>query len=73
MSMVGYRRWNQYESFRVDGGDLSIMGHDRPRWRSRISALMLLVVIEALALALVNDHDRRSPRPRERIGPMPGG
>jgi hypothetical protein len=48
--MVGYRRWNQYEIFRVDGGELSIMGHDRPRWRFRISALMLLVIIVALAL-----------------------
>jgi len=36
---------------------------------------MLLVTIMALALTLVDyhdDHDRRSPMPRERIGPMPG-
>ncbi len=75
-SMVGCRRWNRDESFHVDGVELSIMGHDRPGWRFRISALMLLVIIVALALTPVNDHDdhdRRSPRPRERIGPMPGG
>jgi hypothetical protein len=60
----------------VIGVVASIMGHDRPRWQFRISTLMLLVIIMALALTLVDyhdDHDRRSPRPRERIGPMPGG
>ncbi|MFI5458936.1 MAG: hypothetical protein ACHRXM_26200 [Isosphaerales bacterium] len=52
------------------------MGHDRPRWRFRIGTLMLLVITLALALTLVDyhdDQDRRSPIPRERIGPMPGG
>jgi len=74
--MVGCRRWNRDESIQVNGVDVSITGHDRPSWRFRISTLMFLVIIIALALTLVDyhdDHDRRSPRPRERIGPMPGG
>jgi hypothetical protein len=29
------------------------MEHERPRWRIRISTLMLLVIIAALSLALV--------------------
>ena len=64
------------ERFHVRDIGVSIMGHDRPRGRFRISTPMLLVVIVALALTLVHyqdDHDRRSPRPRERIAPMPGG
>ena len=71
--MVGCRRWNRDEIIHVSGVAVSIMGHDRPGWRFRISALMLLVIIVTLALTLVDYHDRRSPRPRERIGPMPGG
>ena len=74
--MVGCQRWKRDQSFHVDGVDASMMGHDHPRWRSRIDALMLLVIFVALALTRVDDqddHDRRSPRPRERIGPMPGG
>jgi hypothetical protein len=74
--MVGCRRWNSDESIHVNGVEVSIMGHDGPRWRFRVSPLMLLVIIVALALTLVDDrddHDRRPPRPLERIGPMPGG
>ena len=75
-SMVGCQRWNRDGSFHVDAVELSITGHDHARRRFRISALMLLVVIVALVQTPVDDrddHDRRSPRPRERIGPMPGG
>jgi hypothetical protein len=75
-SMVGCQRWNSDESIHVNGVEVSIMGHERPRWRFRVSTLMLLVITVALVLTLVNDqddHDRRSPRPRERIGPMLGG
>jgi hypothetical protein len=75
-SVVRCQRWNRDESFHGNGVELAIMGHDRPCWRFRISVLMLLVVIVALAPTLVTDHDdrdRRSPRPRGRIGPMPGG
>jgi type II secretory pathway pseudopilin PulG len=32
------------------------MEHDRPRWRFRMSTLMLLVVILALVLTLVSDR-----------------
>jgi hypothetical protein len=35
------------------------MEHDRPRWRFRISTLMLLVVILALVLNLVVDRWKR--------------
>jgi hypothetical protein len=35
------------------------MEHDRPRWRFRISTLMLLVVIVALSLALVAERRKR--------------
>jgi hypothetical protein len=31
-SMVGCRRWNGDESIHVNGVEVSIMGHDRPRW-----------------------------------------
>ena len=75
-SMVGCRRWKGEESIHVNGVDGSIMGHDRPRRRFRVSTLMLLVNIMALALTLVDyhdDHNRRSPRLCERIGPMRGG
>ena len=34
------------------------MGNDRPRWRIRLSTLMLLVVIAALAAALVMERRR---------------
>src|SRR5262249_46767579 len=37
----------------------SIMEHDRPRWRFRLSTLMLLVIIGALALTLVLDRWKR--------------
>jgi hypothetical protein len=37
-----------------------IMEHDRPRWRIRISTLMLLVIIAALSLALVVEHRKRA-------------
>jgi hypothetical protein len=35
------------------------MKHDRPRWRLRISTLMLLVIIAALASALVVERWKR--------------
>ena len=35
------------------------MAHDRPRWRFRISTLMLLVIILALSLALVSERWER--------------
>jgi hypothetical protein len=39
------------------------MEHDRPRWRIRLSTLMLLVIIAALSLTLVYE---RAMRERER-------
>ena len=36
------------------------MGHDRPRWRIRLSTLMLLVVIAALASYIVVEHWQRA-------------
>ena len=44
------------ESVDVNGEEVCIMEHDRPLWRFRLSTLMLLVAILALALALVTDH-----------------
>jgi hypothetical protein len=35
------------------------MGQDHPRWRFRISTLMLLVIIAALSSALVVEHRQR--------------
>ena len=35
------------------------MGHDRPRWRIRLSTLMLLVVIAALATYIVVERWQR--------------
>jgi hypothetical protein len=35
------------------------MERERPRWRIRISTLMLLVIIAALAAALVVEHRKR--------------
>jgi hypothetical protein len=35
------------------------MEHERPRWRNRLSTLMLLVIIAALASALVADRWKR--------------
>jgi hypothetical protein len=35
------------------------MEHERPRWRFRISTLMLLVIIMALASALVSERLKR--------------
>jgi len=35
------------------------MGHDRPRWRFRLSTLMLLVVIAALATYIVVERWQR--------------
>jgi hypothetical protein len=49
-SMVGCQRWKSDESIHVNGVEVSIMGHDRPRRRFRVSTLMLLVIIVALAL-----------------------
>src|SRR5438067_2501379 len=46
-SMVGCQGWNRDESIQVNGVDVSIMGHDRPRWRFRISTLMFLVILVA--------------------------
>jgi hypothetical protein len=43
----------------TNGLEAPIMEHQRPRWRFRISTLMLLVVIAALASALVIEHRKR--------------
>jgi hypothetical protein len=43
--MVGCQKWNRGDSFHVNGVEVSIMGHDRPRRRFRIGTLMLLVII----------------------------
>ena len=40
------------------------MGHDRPRWRFRLSTLMLLVIILALALTLIIDRWKREQERR---------
>lgn len=60
----------------------SIMEHDRPRWRFRLSTLMLLVIIGALALTLVldrwkgsrtgGDSKRRGTKPLLPSGPQRG-
>jgi hypothetical protein len=52
-SMVGSQRCSRDASFHGNGVEVSIMGHDRPRWRFRLSTLMLLVVIAALATYIV--------------------
>ena len=41
-TMVRWQRWNSDESIHVSGVEVSIMGHDRPRWRSRFSTPMSL-------------------------------
>ena len=44
------------------------MEHDPPRWRFRMSTLMLLVVILALVLTLVSDRwDSWTQRERARV------
>jgi hypothetical protein len=40
------------------------MGHDGPRWRIRLSTLMLLVIILALAMTLVVDRWNREQERR---------
>jgi hypothetical protein len=35
------------------------MEHERPRWRFRISTLMLLIIIVGLSIALVTEQRRR--------------
>jgi len=42
----------------------AIMEHDRPRWRIRISTLMLLIIIAALAMALVSERWNRAVEAR---------
>jgi type II secretory pathway component PulL len=44
--------------------EVSIMGHDRPRWRFRLSILMLLVVIAALATYIVVERWQRAQEAR---------
>jgi len=39
--------------------EVAIVDHQRPRWRFRISTVMLLVIIVALSLALVVEHRER--------------
>ena len=40
------------------------MQHDRPRWRFRISTLMLLIIILALTFELVSDWRKREQQRR---------
>jgi hypothetical protein len=40
------------------------MEHDRPRWRIRISTLMLLIIIAALAMTLVSERWKRAVEAR---------
>ena len=42
----------------------AIMEHDRPRWRIRISTLMLLIIIAALAMTLVSERWKRAVEAR---------
>jgi hypothetical protein len=46
-------------SFHGHGVEVSIMEHDRLRWRLRLSTLMLLVVIAALATYIVVERWQR--------------
>jgi hypothetical protein len=74
--VVGCPRWNRDKSIHVNKVDVRSMGHDRSPDRFRLSTLMLPGIVMALALTFVahnDDHDRSSPRPREKIGPMLGG
>ena len=43
------------------------MGHDRPRWRFRLSTLMLLVVIAALATYIVVERWQRVQQEASRV------
>src|SRR5262249_60287792 len=63
-SMVGSQRCNRDASFHRNGGEVSLMGHDRPRWRFRLSTLMLLVIVLALALTLIIDRWKREQERR---------
>ena len=47
-----------------NGVGVSIMAHDRPRWRFRLSTLMLLVVIAALATYIVVERWQRAQEAR---------
>jgi hypothetical protein len=58
-SMVGSQRCSRDASFHGNGVEVSIMGHDHPRWRIRLSTLMLLVVIAALATYIVVERWQR--------------
>jgi hypothetical protein len=71
--MVGCQSGKIAGRFDASGVEESVLGHDSPRGRFRLGALRRLVIVVAVALTLVNDRDRRSPGPREGIGPMPGG
>lgn len=47
------------ETFQTNAVEAPIMEHQHPRWRIRISTLMLLVIITALSFALIIERGKR--------------
>jgi hypothetical protein len=61
---------NRDETFLANGAGIPIMEHDRPRWRFRISTLMLVVIILALASALFVERLNRQQEERRRMAEL---
>ena len=57
--VVKWKRRSRDYTLQANGVEVPIMERDRPRWRFRISTLMLLVVILGLVLTLVVDRWKR--------------